>query len=99
MTPQNTTNPIPRNARQHDPTVFVLEEGGSLELPLSPAAYTQLRNRYPRELDIAPSERPGVYRVAARDYVGRIGLPGGGMLVIRPKVGVGNLFHMLAEAP
>src|SRR3954447_13689686 len=94
-----TTNPIPRNAQQHDPTVFVLEEGGSHELALSPAAYAQLRNRYPRELDMGPSERSGVYRVAARDYVGRIGLPGGGMLVIRPKVGVGNLFHMLAEAP
>ena len=81
------------------PTLLIVEEGGAIEAALPGDAYAQLRSRYSRQIEIGPGERAGVYRIAARDYVGRIGLPGGGMLVIRPKVGVANLFHMLAAAP
>jgi 5-methylcytosine-specific restriction enzyme subunit McrC len=81
------------------PDPFVLEEGSSIEVPLTEGVYGRLRARYARQLEIGPTERAGVYRIAARDHVGRIGLPGGGMLVIRPKVGVANLFHMLTSGP
>ncbi len=54
-----------------------------------------MRGRYAGQIDVGLTERPGVYRVTARDYVGRVSLPGGMMLVIQPKVGVSNLFHML----
>src|SRR5205814_4289838 len=48
-----------------------------------------------KQLDVAHTGREGVYRLTARDYVGRVSLPGGGLLVIRPKVEVANLFYML----
>jgi 5-methylcytosine-specific restriction enzyme subunit McrC len=46
-------------------------------------------------VDLALTERAGTYRITARDYVGRVGLPGGRILTILPKVGVANLFYML----
>lgn len=80
------------------PTLTIGEfERGEITLP--PAAVALLRSRYARQLEIEAGDRPGTYRVAARGWVGRIGLPGGGLLVIRPKVGVGQLFQMLAADP
>ena len=80
----------------NEPDIITVEEWDSCEVPLDEAVYTYLRARYSRQLEVSRTEHTGVYRVAARDYVGRIGLSGGGMLVIRPKVGVSNLFYMLA---
>jgi 5-methylcytosine-specific restriction enzyme subunit McrC len=57
--------------------------------------YSALRVRYAGRIDVVTSDRAGLYRLAARDYVGRIGLPGGGLLVVRPKLAVANLFYML----
>ncbi len=71
-----------------------LSEYGSVEVALPIEVYSLLRSRYSKQIEVAHTGREGVYRVAARDYVGRISLPGG-MLVIRPKVSVGNLFYML----
>jgi 5-methylcytosine-specific restriction enzyme subunit McrC len=79
------------------PPAIVLHEHEAREVPLGREAYEVLRSRYAGLIDAGPTERRGVYRVAARDCVGRISLPGH-MLVIRPKVGVGNLFYMLASA-
>jgi 5-methylcytosine-specific restriction enzyme subunit McrC len=73
-----------------------LHEFESRDVALSPEVYAALRARYAGRIDVALSERAGVYRLTARDYVGRIGLPGGGMLVVRPKVAVSNLFYMLS---
>jgi 5-methylcytosine-specific restriction enzyme subunit McrC len=79
--------------------MITLKEFGSTEMPLTPEAYAALRSRYTREIGVEITEKVGVYRVTARDYVGRVGLPGGGILVIQPKVGIANLFYMLcAEA-
>src|SRR5437764_9948696 len=76
-----------------------LTENESREVLLLPVAYDAVRSRYAGKIDVGVTERPGVYRVTARDYVGRVGLPDGGVLVIQPKVGVANLFYMLcAEA-
>lgn len=75
--------------------VIVLVEYGSEEVALSPAVFGLLQARYSKQLEVAHTGREGVYRVTARDYVGRVSLPGGGLLVIRPKVGVANLFYML----
>jgi 5-methylcytosine-specific restriction enzyme subunit McrC len=82
--------------REH---VITLTEFESREVPLSAAAYVALRSRYAGKLEVGVTEREGTYRLTARDHVGRVGLPGDVMLVIRPKVGVANLFYMLcAEA-
>jgi 5-methylcytosine-specific restriction enzyme subunit McrC len=75
--------------------MITLTEYESLEVPLSVAAYNVLHSQYAGKIDVGVTERVGVYRITARDYVGRIGLPDGGALVIQPKVGVGNLFYML----
>ncbi|HYP18473.1 MAG TPA: hypothetical protein VEY08_00245 [Chloroflexia bacterium] len=76
-------------------SLLVLREFESLEVALPPEVYSALRVRYAGRIDVASTDRAGVYRLTARDYVGRIGLPGGGMLVVRPKVAVANLFYML----
>lgn len=80
------------------PGTVTLQEFESRELALSPAAHALLTTRYPHQLEIVATAQPGVYRVTARQHVGRIGLPGGGLLVIEPKVGVRHLFHMLSVA-
>ncbi len=80
------------------PGTIILHEFESRELALSPAAHALLTTRYPRQLEIVATAQPGLYRITARQHVGRIGLPGGGLLVIEPKVGVRHLFHMLAVA-
>jgi 5-methylcytosine-specific restriction enzyme subunit McrC len=77
------------------PLSLTLSEFESREVTLPQEVYSALRLRYAGRIDVAPTERAGTYRLAARDYVGRVGLPGGGMLVIRPKVPVANLFYML----
>ena len=77
------------------PSILTLREFESCEVALTAEVYAALRARYAGRIDVAPTERHGVYRVVARDYVGRVGLPGGGMLVIQPKVAVANLFYML----
>jgi 5-methylcytosine-specific restriction enzyme subunit McrC len=74
---------------------LLLREFEACEAELPKEVYTLLRSRYAGQLDVTPTDNAGVYRLAARDYVGRISLPGGGMLVIQPKVGVANLFYML----
>src|SRR5215207_516012 len=84
--------------RHYDPSTLILHEFESGDLALSPAAHALLTTRYPRQLEIVGTGTPGVYRVTARQHVGRIGLPGGGLLVIEPKVGVYHLFHMLTVA-
>src|SRR5690349_20733720 len=84
--------------RQYSPGTLILQEFESGELALAPAAHALLTTRYPRQLEIVGTGTPGHYRVTARQYVGRIGLPGGGLLVIEPKVGVYHLFHMLTTA-
>jgi 5-methylcytosine-specific restriction enzyme subunit McrC len=77
----------------------MLREFSSAIVPLAPEACAILRSRYVKQITVELTEREGIYRVTARDYVGRVGLPGGMILVIEPKVGVANLFYMLcAEA-
>lgn len=76
-------------------SAITLAEYGSVEAELSGAICDLLRLRYSKQLEVAHTGREGVYKLTARDYVGRISLPDGGLLVIRPKVGVGNLFYML----
>jgi 5-methylcytosine-specific restriction enzyme subunit McrC len=77
------------------PPPITLAEYGSTEAALSPDVFALLQSRYVKQLDITHTGQEGVYRITARDYVGRVSLPGGGLLVIRPKVGVANLFYML----
>src|SRR5438105_7399990 len=77
---------------------IILQEFEACEVAVSVQTYALLRDRYAGKIEVGPTERGGVYRIAARDHVGRIGLPGGGMLVIRPKVSVTNLFYMLSGA-
>ena len=72
-----------------------LREYGSCDLALGRQDYVRVRARYVGKLDIVPTEQTGVYRLTARDYVGRIGLPDGRVLAIEPKVEVVNLFYML----
>jgi 5-methylcytosine-specific restriction enzyme subunit McrC len=79
---------MPQNA-------IVLREFGSLEAALSREECGALRSRYARQVEVALTEQAGVYRLMARDYVGRVGLPGGRILVIQPKVAVASLFYML----
>src|SRR5690349_25005789 len=79
--------------------MIVLQEFETVEAPLAPAARTMLQSRYANQIEVTATGQPGVYRIAARQHVGRISLPGGGMLVIRPKVGVTNLFYMLSAEP
>ena len=76
-------------------SAIVLREFGSLEVALSREEYAALRARYAKQIEVALTEQAGVYRLTARDYVGRVGLPGGRILVIQPKVEVANLFYML----
>lgn len=79
------------------PSVVTLREFEACEIALPAEAYRVLKTRYAGQIEAGATGRPGVYRVAARDYVGRVGLPGGLLLVIRPKVAVANLFYMLAS--
>src|SRR5438105_6607707 len=87
--------PHPGRGAPLHPLMITLKEFGSAEVPLTPEAYAALRSRYAREIGVEITERAGVYRVTARDYVGRVGLPGGSILIIQPEVGVANLFYML----
>ncbi len=75
---------------------IVLQEFEATVARLAPAAVQVLRRRYATALDLSATEEPGHYRLAARDQVGRISLPGGRLLIIRPRVAVTNLFYMLA---
>ena len=75
-------------------STITLTEYGSVEVALPTTVYDLLRARYSKQLEVAHTGREGAYKLTARDYVGRISLPGG-LLVIKPKVGVGNLFYML----
>lgn len=84
------------NSKPNTQSSAHLQEFSSADLPLTPEAYALLRSRYAGRIDVAPTDRMGTYRVTARGYVGRVGLPGGLMLVIRPKIEVANLFYMLA---
>lgn len=76
---------------------ITLKEFEACEVALPPEAYEALKSRYAGRVEVAPTGGPGVYRLAARDYIGRVGLPGAGLLVIQPKVEVANLFHMLCS--
>ncbi|HMA37238.1 MAG TPA: hypothetical protein VKY74_22475, partial [Chloroflexia bacterium] len=78
---------------------IVLQEFAATEAPLTPAMYDLLRTRYSGQIEITRTDQPDIYRLAARQHVGRIAIPGGRMLVIRPKVGVANLFYMLTADP
>jgi hypothetical protein len=80
-------------------SVLTLREFESGELYLPREVYDVLRARYAGRIDLSPTERAGIYKVGARDFVGRISLPDGMMLVIQPKVGVSNLFYMLCAEP
>ena len=84
-----------QSAIRNPQSAIVLREFGSAEVSLSAAEYAALRTVYVKQLDVALTEQPGIYRITARDYVGRVGLPGGRILAIQPKVGVTNLFYML----
>ena len=67
------------------PGTVILREFESREMALSPAAHALLTTRYPHQLEVVATPQPGLYRVAARQHVGRIGLPGGGLLVGSPQ--------------
>ncbi len=84
-----------QSAIRNPQSAIILREFGSVEVSLSAAEYIALRTRYVKQMDVALTERAGTYRITARDYVGRVGLPGGRILAIQPKVGVANLFYML----
>jgi len=79
--------------------LLTIGEFESGELTLPPAAVALLRSRYARQIVVQATDAPGRYRVSARGWVGRVGLPGGGLLVIRPKVPLGHLFTMLTADP
>lgn len=74
---------------------ILLREFQGCDVELSPLDYATLRAQYAGKIEVAPTERTGFYRLSARDYVGRIGLPDGRVLAITPKVEVANLFYML----
>jgi 5-methylcytosine-specific restriction enzyme subunit McrC len=78
--------------------LLTIEEYGSLLLPLSERDYARLLSLYRGKLDVAPTGAPGLYRLSARDYVGRVRLSRELMLEVRPRIPVANLFHMLASA-
>src|SRR5512133_368666 len=80
------------------PATIALSEYESIEIALPREVYAAIRARFSGQLDTAPTERRGVYRLTARDSVGRVSLPGGYLLAIRPKISVGNLFYMLSAA-
>lgn len=74
---------------------ITLQEFGSCEAELPAEVFAILRTRYSKHIEVTHTGRQGVYRLAARDYVGRVALPGGRVLVVQPKVSVTNLFYML----
>jgi 5-methylcytosine-specific restriction enzyme subunit McrC len=78
--------------------LLTIEEYGSLLLPLSERDYSRVLGLYRGKLDVAPAGTPGLYRLSARDYVGRVRLSRELMLEVRPRIPVSNLFHMLAGA-
>jgi 5-methylcytosine-specific restriction enzyme subunit McrC len=80
-------------------SVLTLREFETRQVALTPGAYQALRVGHAGEVDVGPTDEPGVYRITARDYVGRIGLPGGWTLVVQPKVEVSCLFYMLCADP
>ncbi len=85
-------------ARDSARTISLAEfEPAEVELPRD--AYRALRDSYGKYAAVAPSEHAGRYVVTARDYVGRVGLPGGVVLSIRPKAPAANLFYMLCSGP
>ncbi len=76
-------------------STLILREFGSCNLELSPTDYADMRTRYSGRLDVTPTEQAGLYKLTARDYVGRIALPAKRTLIIEPKIEVTNLFYML----
>lgn len=74
---------------------ILLREFESCDVELSELDYATLRVRYLGKINVSPTERVGIYRLSARDHVGRIGLPDDRILAIAPKVAVANLFYML----
>lgn len=90
---------ISSNTRNLVNSTLILSEFEAAEVALVPQSYAYLKSRYSKQLEATPAEHQGIYRITPRDYVGRISLPGGVTLVIRPKVAVTNTFYMLcAEA-
>jgi 5-methylcytosine-specific restriction enzyme subunit McrC len=93
---QSLHSPAPGNARAR---IISLAEFEPAEAELPWDAYRALRDRYGKYVAVAPSEQAGRYVVTARDHVGRVGLPGGVVVSIRPKAPVANLFYMLCSGP
>ena len=77
---------------------MILGEFESREVALSPAAHALLTRRYAYAVEVAPAAQAGRCRLTGRGFVGRVGLPGGDLLVLAPKVGVRHLFHLLTIA-
>jgi 5-methylcytosine-specific restriction enzyme subunit McrC len=78
---------------------IILREFESREVELPAQVYSALRRRYSGKLSASPTDTPGLYRIVAHDYVGRVSLPGGLLLVVQPKAPLNNLFYMLCADP
>ncbi len=69
------------------------------DLAIDRRAVEALKASFLDKIDVAPTERAGVYRLTSNGYVGRLTLPGPLTLHIRPRTGAGTLFYMLCSEP
>jgi 5-methylcytosine-specific restriction enzyme subunit McrC len=76
------------------PPTFELSERVATPCRLSAAAVDFLLSRHRAHVALLPTRDAGVYRVTPRGHVGTLVAPGC-RLVIRPKIPVQNLFHLL----
>ncbi|RMF85135.1 MAG: hypothetical protein D6736_17890 [Nitrospinota bacterium] len=86
----------PRRTPPLRPTVELVEYECSREpLPLLPQEVTWLQESLGSKLSLLPSPSPGSFYLQAGPYVGSLLLPGG-LVVIKPKMPLRNLFYLLS---
>jgi len=76
---------------------WVLTERVGTECPVAPEDVDFLLAKHRRHLDLVPTGRRGWYRLTPTGHVGTIVAPGC-RLVLRPKIPLRNLFHLLDPA-
>jgi 5-methylcytosine-specific restriction enzyme subunit McrC len=76
------------------PPTLTLTERTPAEVRLAPEDVAYLLAAHAGQLDLGPTARPGHYRLTSRGYVGVVVCPHT-RLVIRPKIPLENILHLL----
>jgi 5-methylcytosine-specific restriction enzyme subunit McrC len=87
-------SPLAEGALMEQLPTIVLTERTAVECCLGPDDVDYLLSEHRAHLELVPTRQTGRYRLTPAGYVGTIAAPGC-RLVIRPKLPLRNLFHLL----